>query len=366
MNIVIDQSKSISEIITGFYESARNNAGNQILLVCWGLDTDRGYNKVRYRFLLIIFTAFMILFTACDSNTNTSSIHNAKQTLSTSSGSSITYSTRPQDVLIRTFHGGGKLGTFEMSPEISIYGDGTYILGPGLQMQQGRLQVDALQQLLNKLVDTYGLLKLNKQQFYDIPDQNATVLQLMLNGKASTYLYGPFGNLPESAQDISEYQRLGKALTSITEALVGPTHKYTSQEMVLLVHQTFSPDLSQSIPNWHFQAFTLFQLATYECGLIPPDITGPNADTGCLTYTVPHTALMLNAQQLQEIKVLLHGQEQGVFLENGLYYSVILRPLLPDEPEQKMLAMFGSQELSYSGVSLVRGPVPIPTPTPTS
>ena len=366
MKITTDKFQCIQGATKGLFGHEGNEAymGMQYIVAFWGIETDRGHNKVRYRFLLIMFCALMILITACDSGANTSSTNNAKQTLSTSSGSTITYSTRPQDVLIRTFFGGGKLGTFEMSPEISIYGNGTYILGPGLQMQQGRLQADALQQLLNKLVDAYALLKLNKQQFYDIPDQNATVLQLMLNGKEYTYLYGPFGNLQENAQDINEYQRLGKALTSITEALVGPTHKYTSQEMVLFVHQTFSPDLSHSIPYWYFQDFTLFQLSTYECGPIPPDLTGPNADTGCLTYTVPHTALMLNTQQLQEIKALLHGQEQGVFLENGLYYSVILRPLLPDEQEQKMLAMFGSQELSYAGVSLVEGPVPIPTSTP--
>ena len=311
-----------------------------------------------------IFCIIIILFTACDSAANTSSTNSAKKTLSISSGSTITYNTNPHVVLIRTFYGGGKLGTFEISPEISIYGDGTFILGPGLQMQQGRLQTVALQQLLNKLVDMYGLLKLSKQQFYDIPDQNATVLQLTFNDKVYTYLYGPFGNMQESAQDISEYQRLGNALTSITEALVGPTHTYTSQQMVLLVHQTFSPDLRQTIPYWYFQDFTLFQLSTYECGLIPTDLTGPNADTGCLTYTVPHTALLLSVQQLQQIKTLLHGQEQGVFLENGAYYSVTLRPLLPDEIDQRMLAMFGSQELTYTGVTLVKGPVPIPTPTP--
>ena len=364
MNIIIDQFKSISGAIKGLLGYERNNADNQNFAFSWEVAIDQGQNKVRYRLLLIMLSVIVLLFTACDSITNNSSKNNAKQTLSISSGTTITYTTSPQDVLIRTFYGGGKLGTFEMSPEISIYGDGTYILGPGLQMQQGRLQAAALQQLLNKLVDTYSLLKLNKQQYYDIPDQNATLLQLMLNGKEYTYLYGPFGNLQESAQDISEYQRLGKALTCITEALVGPTHTYTSQEMVLLVHQTFSPDLSQSIPYWYFKDFTLYQLAIYECGLIPPDLTGPNAATGCLTYTVPHTALLLNTQQLQEIKTLLHGQEQAVFLERGAYYSVTLRALLPDETEQKMLAMFGSQELSYAGVPLVEGPVPIPTPTP--
>jgi hypothetical protein len=321
---------------------------------------------ISHRFFLIMLCSLVILLAACDSNSNASSANNTtKQTLSTSSGSTLTYNTGPQDVLIRTFYGGGKLGTLEMSPELSIYGDGTYILGPGLQMRKGHLPANALQQLLNRLVDTYGLLRLSRQQFYDIPDQNATVLQLMLNGKQYEYLYGPFGNLQESAQEVDEYQRLGKALTSITEALVGPTHNYASQEMALLVHQTFSPDLSQTIPYWYFQDFTLFQLATYECGPIPPDETGPNADTGCLTYTVPHTVLLLNTQQIQEIMAFLHGQVQGVFLEGGIYYSVVLRPLLPDEPAQKMLAMFGSQELSYAGVSLVEGPVPIPTLTPT-
>jgi hypothetical protein len=328
-------------------------------------DKFRGKHEVMQRFFLIMLCSCMILVAACDSNSNSPSANNTKQTLSTSNGSTITYSTGPQDVLIRTFYGGGKLGTLEMSPEISIYGDGTYILGPGLQMQQGHLQPDALQQLLNILVDTYGLLRLSRQQFYDIPDQNATLLQFMLNGKQYEYLYGPFGNLQESAQDIDEYRRLGKALTSITDALVGPTHNYASQAMALLVHQTFSPDLSQTIPFWTFQDFTLFQLATYECGPVPPDETGPNADTGCLTYTVPRTVLLLNAQQLHEIMTLLRGQEQGVFLEGGLYYSVVLRPLLPDESALKMLAMFGSQELSYAGVSLVEGPVPLPTLTPT-
>lgn len=322
-------------------------------------------NVLLRRFTLVLCCLFMILLAACDSGASTASTNNSKQTLSTSKGSTITYSIRPQDVLIRTFYGGGKLGTFEISPEISIYGDGTYILGPGLQMQQGKLSTEALQQLLNTLVASYNLLKLNTQQFYDTPDQNAAVLQLMLNGKVYSYLYGPFGNLRESAQEKNEYQYLGKALTSITEALVGPTHRYSSRDMVLLVHQTFSPDLSKTIPNWAFQDFTLFQLATYECGLIPPDFTSPNDSTGCLTYTVPHTALLLNTQQLHQITALLHGQEQATFLENGLYYSVVLRPLLPDEDAQKQLAMFGSQELKYTGVSLSEGPVPIPTPTPT-
>src|SRR5204863_6726607 len=103
----------------------------------------------------ILFCIIIVLITACDRSANTSTTKSAKQTLSIGSGNTITYNTRPQDVLIRTFYGGGKLGTFEMSPEISIYGDGTYIIGPGLQMREGRLQSDALQQLLNKLVDTY-------------------------------------------------------------------------------------------------------------------------------------------------------------------------------------------------------------------
>src|SRR5260370_27655111 len=174
MNIIIDQFKSISGAIKGLLGYERTNADNQNFVFSWEVAIDQGHNKVRYRLLLIMLSVFVLLFTACDSITNTSSTNNAKQTFSISSGSTITYNTRPQDVLIRTFYGGGKLGTFELSPEISIYGDGTFILGPGLQMQQGRIQAAALQQLLNKLTDTYGLLKLNKHQYYDIHDQNAT------------------------------------------------------------------------------------------------------------------------------------------------------------------------------------------------
>jgi hypothetical protein len=132
--------------------------------------------------------------------------------------------------------------------------------------------------------------------------------------------------------------------------------------MILLVHQDFSPDLSQAIPYWTLPDFSLYQLAAYECGVIPPDETGPNADTGCLTFTTPHLAFLPTSQQLQEIKTLLHGQQQGEFIERGLYYRVVTRPLLPDELAQNMVAMLGSLELSYTGVPLRSGVVPTPPP----
>lgn len=313
------------------------------------------------RWFIALLCSLMLLLTTCESNTTSSNTTNTRHTLSTNSGT-ITYSTSSQEVLIRIFYGGGKLGTLELSPEVSIFGDGTYILGPGLEMQQGHLDTDSLEQLLHTLVDSDGLLKLNRQQFYDLPDQNATLLELMLNGKHYEFLYGPFGNLQESPQGLDEYRRLGQALTSIRAALKGPAHHYFSQYAALLVHQDFSPDLSQDIPTWRNQDLNLADLATYECGPIPPDQTGPNADTGCLTYTTPRAALLLNAQQLQAISSLLHGQEQGVFLEQGQYYSIALRPLLPDELTQQMLAMLGSGELSYRGVPLHEGPVPTATP----
>ncbi len=55
---------------------------------------------------------------------------------------------------------------------------------------------------------------------------------------------------------------------------------------------------------------------------------------------------------------------KAVFLEKGVYYSVSLRFLLPGEIQQKNLAMFGSQELNYTGVTITEGLVPVPTPTP--
>lgn len=311
-------------------------------------------------FSLLCIVMLLVTASTTSSPTPTGTGTKTKQSITANNGTVITYSTSPQDVLIRTFYGGGKLGTLEFSPEISIYGDGTYILGPGLQMYEGQLSTTGLQQLLHILVDTDGLLKLNRQQFYDIPDQNATQLQLTLNGTHYTYLYGAFGNLQESAQDMDEYQRLGKALTSIRDALNGSTHAYSSQNMVLLVRQDFSPDLTQSIPYWSFQDFRLGDVAIFECGVLPKDINGPNADAGCLTYTVPRNVVVLSTQQLQAITSLMHGQQQDEFLEGGIYYTVALRSLLPDELPQMMLAMLGSGELSYAGIPLHEGPVPTP------
>ena len=313
--------------------------------------------------LSCLYCTCSILFTSCDlSSVSSSSTNNTgKTTLPTNNGS-VTYNTQPGNVLLRTFYGGGNIGTLELSPDVSIYGDGTYVLGPGLQMREGKIDTATLQQLIHTLVDTDGLLNFSRQQFNEVSDQNATFLQLTLNNKQYAYQYGKFGMLQESAQDIDEYHKLDSALTTITTSLNGPTHTYTNSTMVLLVHQDFSPDLTQTFSEWTLQDFSLYQLAAYECGVTPIDQTGPNADTGCLTYTVPQKAYLPAPLQLLKIKELLKGHQEGEFIEKGLYYHVVLRPLLPDELPQRAVAMLGSQELTYSGVPLRSGIVPTPTP----
>ncbi|HZU70075.1 MAG TPA: hypothetical protein VFA09_22580 [Ktedonobacteraceae bacterium] len=349
---------------TRFHNDARQGAIPGIP-ASWS--RSRYFTFARPGCFLVLACILMMLFAACNlGGSSSSSGTSQKASLSTSNGT-ITYSTSSQDVLIRTFYGGGNLGSLEMSPDISIYGDGMFILGPGLQMQEGRMEATSLQQLLNTVVDSDNLLKLSQQTFYDVPDQNATVLLLSVNGKQYQYIYGPFGNLPESesAQALADYKSLGSAITSIQNAVQGPLHPYTSPDTALLVHQDFSPNLSQNIPTWSMNDFTLYQAATFECGLIPQDITSPNADTGCLIYTVPHSAILLSAQQSEAISRLLNGQQEGDFLENGLYYQIMLRPLLPDELPQELLAMYGSGTLNYTGVPLHEGAVPTPPPTPT-
>ncbi len=314
--------------------------------------------------LLLLFFLLVPLLAACNSSPAPASNNTSHSTTLADNNGTITYSTSPSDVIIRTFYGGGNLGTLDYSPVISIYGDGTFILGPGLQMRQGKLDTNALQQLLHTLVDSDALLNLSQRGFYDVPDQNATILQLTLNNKHYEFVYGPFGALQESAQDMNEYHRLEQALTSITEAIQGTSYPYSSQAMVLLVHQDFSPDMNQPILSWTLRDFTLYQLAAYECGLVSPDLTGPNADTGCLTFTIPRYAYLPNGQEMRAIKTLLKGAQQGEFFENDLYYRVSLRPLLPDELPQKVVAMLGSQELTYTGVALYSGPVPRPPTAP--
>ena len=308
----------------------------------------------------------LLLLTACNSSTNNTSSHH--QTVPTDSGSPVTYSTLPQDVLLRLFYGGGKVGVLEMTPEISIYGDGTFITGPGLKLQQGSLSNDALQSLLHTLTSTDNVLQLQQQVFDDIPNQNATLLQIALNGKNYQFLYGPFGNLQESAQEVQEYHQLGNAISTIKNALTGPETAYTSQNMALLVYQTFRADYTtaqeQTLPTWPLNDIDLANTAIYECGAIPPDQTGPNADNGCLTYTVPLIAYLPGKSDLQQIKDVLHGQQQGMFLENTNLYVAILRPLLPDEITQQQLAMYGSNTQTYTPVPLKGGDIPIPTATP--
>jgi hypothetical protein len=308
----------------------------------------------------VILCLLATLLTACSGSANaTSSAKNGKSTHAMPTNNRIiTYSTNPNDVIVRTFYGGGNFGTLAFSPEMSIYGDGRYILGPGLQMREGRLDTDSLQQLVYALVDADGLLSFTQTQFYDVPDQNATLLQLTLNNKYYEFQYGKFGTLQESAQALDEYHRLDRALTTIRESLKGPTHPYSNATMTVLVHQDFSPDLTQNIPVWPLPDFTLSQLAIFECGTIPPDQVGPNGDTGCLTFTVPRVAYLPNRRQIQTIKSLLKNQQQGEFLEQGLYYRLVMRPLLPDELPLKTVAMLGSNELSYKGVPLLSGPIP--------
>jgi hypothetical protein len=319
---------------------------------------------IRWHYSIPMFFMLVLLLAACANSASNAPVRPTSVSQMSDSNGTITYSANPQDVLIRTFRGGGNFGTLEISPEVSIYGDGTYILGPGYQMNEGSLSTDALQQLLHTLVDTDSLLNLSQQQFSDTPDQNFTLLELSLNGKHYEYLYGTFGTLSESTQAMNDYHHLEAGLTAITNALNGPRHPYSSQNMVLLVHQDFSPDLTQNIPSWKFPDFTLVQAATYECGPIPQDITSPNADTGCLTYSVPEHALLLSAAQQRSILALLKGQQSGVFLEQELYYALNLRYLLPDELPNQALAMLGSTELSYTPVPLHSGAVPQITPTP--
>jgi hypothetical protein len=334
-------------------------------LACQQLTNRRRTNYLAGTLLLCLLGLFLV---ACDANTSKQN-SNQHQSVQTDSGTTITYSTRSQDVLIRLFYGGGKVGTLEFTPEISVYGDGTFIAGPGMQLKQGSLSTNQLQSLLHTLTSTDNLLQFQRQTFDDIPDQNATLLQMALNGKNYQFIYGPFGNLQESAKDVHAYQQLGNAISTIRNALVGPLTTYNSTQKALLVYQTFRADFTQTqnlaLPDWPLTDIDPANTAIYECGIIPLDLTGPNADNGCLVYTIPHIALLLSQNDLQILKSVLPASQQQMFLSNGDYFVALLRPLLPDEIAQKQLAMYGSDNQTYTPVPLKGGPVPIPTITTT-
>jgi hypothetical protein len=268
----------------------------------------------------------------------------------------VTYSTNAQNVVIRTYYGGGHYGTLPLGPQLSVYGDGTYVIG---LEKQGKLDGDALQKLLSTLIGTDGLLSFKRQQFSDVADQNSTFLELNLNGKHTELVYSNFGSRAESTQDLDEYQRLGKALTTLNETLNSPTQAYTTNRYALLVHETTTPDRTQPIQTFSLQDFTLEQVAKFECGPNKDERpTSGNPIGPCLQYTRPLGALILQDNQLQTIKTLLGGRQEGQLLQQGLYYDVRLRPLLPDELLTKKLAMLGSLQLTYEDIPLVEGTPP--------
>lgn len=320
-----------------------------------------------YRARILCLCLLALILTAC--SWQGSAQNNHRQTLQTDRGDTISYSTSASDVLIRLFHGGGKVGNLEFTPEISLYGNGLFIVGPGLQLQQGMLANDALQKLLHTLTSTDDLLQLHRQTFSDIPDQNADLLQIMLNNQKYQFIYGPFGYVQESSQDMHEYQQLGQAIGTIKSTLSHPTQAYTSQQSALLVYQTFRQDFTvqqeRTTPRWPLTStFNLAHAAIYECGEVPSDFTSPNADLGCLHYTIPQLAILLDQHNTSLVSNALHGTQQALFLENGIYYVVMLRPLLPDEIVQQQLAMYGNNHQDYTPVPLKSGPIPVPTVTP--
>ncbi len=305
----------------------------------------RNFPFTLFTFLLCIFP----LLSACDQGPGVQ-----KTTISSSLTQSITYSTSEHDVIARTFTGGGLYGTFTDSPQVSLYGDGTYILGT---QQEGKLSSGEVQQLLRTLVDTYGLLNLKRPQFSDLPDQNTTYLELVLNGKRHEIGYGSFGNQSESAQDMIEYHRLRDALTTFNTAFHGPTHHYKSATAVLLAHQIYGYDDTQDIHSWPLTDFTLPQVVTFECGSIPNDFD-PNKEIACLKYTLPERVYMPDTQDIRAIQNELGDHDTGIFLEEGLAYKITLRTLLPDELAHKTLAMFGSEQDGYRDIPLYQGTLP--------
>ncbi|HTI13791.1 MAG TPA: hypothetical protein VL461_04355 [Dictyobacter sp.] len=295
------------------------------------------------RYLFFCLLPLGLLLSSCTSNASTD------KTITNSAAQSITYNTAATGVVIRTFYGGGMYGSLSLAPQISIYGNGTYILGT---QKQGKLNNNQFQSLLTTLVNTDGLLNLKRQQFSDLPDQNTTFLELTLNNQTHEFQYGSFGNQQETAQDLNDYKQLGNALTTITQTVNDPTKSYQSNTDALLVRQIFSYDLTQAIPTWSDSTLTLNQTATLECGNVSTTDLDINKESGCLKYTIPTKAIEITNHQTQIVKNLLHLQPDGTMQEDGSYFNVQLRMLLPDEIATKKLAMFGSNQQSYQAIPL--------------
>lgn len=248
----------------------------------------------------------------------------------------IAHGTSPQDVLIRKIYNGGIYGSFQLGPDLSIYGDGTVIEGT---TTSGKFSSTELDTLLDTLVNTSHVFTIPPVTRGSSNDNNFTNLELNFNGSQTTLGEDNGGPTPGQSDQVTQ-KRVADVFNVIDKAVARiKTHPYQSSRLVLLARQLI-PGETTSEQHWPITDFTLARASTVVCG--PPPSSDESYSAKCLKYLAPHAAILLTPSQSAILLPLVDTHLQGIFQEQGFSSIVMLRSLLPDEDMTKGVLLSGS------------------------
>jgi hypothetical protein len=255
-------------------------------------------------------------------------------------GGGIDHSTAPGDVLLRVAFEGGFVPvewTYTSIPNFALYGDGTLVL-PGAQIEiypapalpaisSRGVEEAGIQLILKEALDAFATIPgdLNDLGFMHVADVPTTVITVSAGGVDRTIrAYGLVEQLerPEGMPE-EEYRarvrlqelvtKLGTLETWLPEGSLGPETTYESSAARLFVGKYRKVDLPQDPSPWPLEgALANFgdipdDLGLYRCGVVE----------GSDWTTVREMASRAN--------------QLTPWTDAGTTFSILFRPLLPDE-----------------------------------
>jgi hypothetical protein len=256
-----------------------------------------------------------------------------KQTITTSGGDQLTYSTDPTALLLRVDISGGFVPVetiFTSLPQTSVYGDGTVITqGPQIAIYPG----PAVPNLLVRTLDEAGIETLLE-----------TALDAGLAGPAPDYGQPPIADAPDTVVTINvngkTYEHRANALGDFGSGDMGLTNKQADARKALAAFVSSSTDLATLVGSDHITVDEPYEITGWRLRATVADSlpTGEPAPTvvpwpvaGLTLASIGECTAVTGDQASAVTAALEQANQLTYFTEGGVTYQVLARPLLPDE-----------------------------------
>ncbi len=255
-------------------------------------------------------------------------------------GDGIDHSTARNDLLVRVGSQGGFTPiewTYTNVPNFALYGDGTLVL-PGAQIEiypspalpaisSRRIDEAGVQAILDEALDAIATIPgdLHDLGFMEMADVPTTVLTVSAGGVDRTIRAYGLGELSERPEGMPEEEyrarlrlhelvtKLGTLETWLPEGSLGPEAAYEASAARLFIASYRKVDLPQDPSPWPLEGAladfgdTTDDLGLYRCGVVE----------GSDWTTVREMASRAN--------------QLTPWTDAGTKFSILFRPLLPDE-----------------------------------